>query len=359
MNRDIFEDLFVLEMANNHSGRLDKGLRIITEFSQIVRFNNIRAGIKLQFRDLDSFFHKDFRERRDIKYVKKTLDRQLSNDDLAVLVNAIRKSNCIPICTPFDEHSVDLCNELGIQIIKIASAYLNDWFLIEKIAAIKKPVIVSTGGYSQKDLDDLVMFFEHRNIPLAINHCVAIYPTEDYQLELNQIDLLKNRYPNHTIGLSSHEYHDWFSSMLVAYAKGARTFERHIDIEIEGIEVPSYCSLPNQTVQWIQAYKKAKEMCGVSGTQKRTFPEEELKYLDTQVRGVYAKRNLEEGQILSTEDVYLAVPLQRGQICCREFMSGEVLLKPCEKDQPVTINIIDSPYANDVNLRKSIYERGL
>ncbi len=117
--------------------------------------------------------------------------------------------------------------------------------------------------------------------------------------------------------------------------------------------------MPNQTVQWIQAYKKAKEMCGVSATQKRTFPEVELKYLDTQVRGVYAKRSLLEGHILSTEDVYLAVPLQKGQICCREFMSGEVLLKPCEKDQPITINIIDSPYANDTNLRKSIYERGL
>ena len=358
MNRDIFEDLFVLEMANNHYGKLEKGLRIITEFSQIVRFNNIRAGIKLQFRDLNTFFHKDFRE-SDVHYVRRTLDRQLSNNDYGILVNAIRKSNCIPICTPFDEASVDLCNELGIQIIKIASAYLNDWFLIEKIATTKKPVIVSTSGYSQKDLDDLVMFFEHRNIPLAINHCVAIYPTEDYQLELNQIDFLKNRYPNHTIGFSSHEYHDWFSSMLIAYAKGARTFERHIDIEMEDIEVPPYCSLPNQTVQWIQAYKKAKEMCGVSGMQKRNFPEEELKYLDTQVRGVYAKRNLPEGHILSTEDVYLAVPLQKGQICCREFMSGEVLLKPCEKDQPITINIIDSPYANDTNLRKSIYERGL
>ena len=358
MNRDIFEDLFVLEMANNHYGKLEKGLRIITEFSQIVRFNNIRAGIKLQFRDLNTFFHKDFRE-SDVHYVRRTLDRQLSNNDYGILVNAIRKSNCIPICTPFDEASVDLCNELGIQIIKIASAYLNDWFLIEKIATTKKPVIVSTGGYSQKDLDDLVMFFEHRNIPLAINHCVAIYPTEDYQLELNQIDLLKNRYPNHTIGFSSHECHDWFSSMLIAYAKGARTFERHIDIDMDGIPVSPYSSRPNQIAQWIQTFKKAKEMCGVSGTEKRTFPEEELKYLDSQVRGVYAKRSLPEGHILSTEDVYLAIPLQKGQICCREFMSGEVLLKPCEKDQPVMINIIDSPYANDENLKKSIYERGL
>ena len=53
--------------------------------------------------------------------------------------------------------------------------------------------------------------------------------------ELNQIDFLKNRYPGITIGFSSHEYHDWSASMMMAYAKGARTFERLVDID-EGLQ---------------------------------------------------------------------------------------------------------------------------
>ena len=61
--------------------------------------------------------------------------------------------------TPFDESSVDMCANLGIQIIKIASSDINDWVLIEKIATLRKPVIVSTGGSSLKDIDDLVKFF--------------------------------------------------------------------------------------------------------------------------------------------------------------------------------------------------------
>ena len=69
------------------------------------------------------------------------------------------------MATPFDEKSVDLCCALGIPIVKIASSDLNDWFLMEKIAKTKKPVIVSTGGSSVKDLDDLVTFFQNRNIP--------------------------------------------------------------------------------------------------------------------------------------------------------------------------------------------------
>ena len=77
MNRDIFEDLFVLELANNHWGSVERGLKIIEDYGQIVRFNNVRAAIKLQFRDVDSFVHKDFRDRSDIRYIKKTLDLSL------------------------------------------------------------------------------------------------------------------------------------------------------------------------------------------------------------------------------------------------------------------------------------------
>jgi len=42
----IFNDLFVLEMANNHLGKVDCGLKIISEFSQIFRFNTLRATFK-------------------------------------------------------------------------------------------------------------------------------------------------------------------------------------------------------------------------------------------------------------------------------------------------------------------------
>lgn len=359
MNRNIFEDLFVLELANNHLGNLDRGIKIITDFSRVVRFNNARAAIKLQFRNVDTFIHKDFHDRIDLRYINKTISTQMSEQNFSIMIDAIRKNGCLPMATPFDETSVDLCVNLGVQIIKIASSDINDWFLIEKIATTRKPVIVSTGGSSLKDLDDLVLFFENRNIPLAINHCVAIYPSEDSELELNQIDFLSKRYPNHVIGFSTHEYHDWTSSIMIAYAKGARTFERHIDIEGEEGKVAPYCSLPSQIDQWFKAFKKAKEICGSSSEQRRIIPVKEIEYLDSLVRGVYAKKDLPEGHAIYDEDVYLAIPLQKGQISCRELMRGEVLLKPVKKDQPIMVDTIDSPYAYDKELRKLIEKRGL
>src|ERR1700677_1498527 len=234
IDKDIFEDLFVLEMANNHLGSVERGLKIIGEVAQIVRFNNIRATIKLQFRDVERFVHPNFLKMND-RYIQKTLKTRMSDQQYATLVKAIRQAGCIPTATPFDERSVDLCCELGLPFLKIASSDLNDWMLIEKIAKTKKPVVLSTGGSSLKDMDDVVTFFSNRNIPLAINHCVSLYPCEDSQLELNQIDFLRSRYPDNTIGLSTHESTDWANSILIAYAKGARTFERHIDIDSDGV----------------------------------------------------------------------------------------------------------------------------
>ncbi len=359
LNRNAFDELFVLELANNHWGRLDRAMNMITTYSRIVRFNNVRAAIKLQFRDVDSFIHKDYRNRTDLRYIKKTLETQLPKESYKEMVKAIKEGGCIPMTTPFDEKSVDLADELGIEILKIASSDINDWVLIERIAKSKKPVICSTGGSSLKDIDDLVTFFANRNIPLAINHCVSVYPSEDSELEINQIDFLKNRYPDVTIGFSSHEYRNWEWSIMMAYAKGARTFERHIDIDDGTMKVPAYNSLPEQVDVWFKAFNKAKEMCGAPGTQKRMPPKKEVAYLDKLVRGVYAKRDLQRGTKITDQDVYLAVPLLKGQISCRELMKGEVIQNDIKMDRPILIDDIDSPYAGNEELKSLIVNRGL
>ena len=138
--------------------------------------------------------------------------------------------------------------------------------------------------------------------------------------------------------------------MLIAYAKGARTFERHIDIDADGIPVSPYCSQPRADRHVVQGVPEGE---GDVRQQRRrrsaSRRSRRSQYLDALVRGVYAKRDLPEGYVLThetiEEDVYLAIPLLKGQISCRELMSGEMLLAPAAKDQPITIDAIDSPYA--------------
>jgi len=359
MKHHLFEDLFVLELANNHWGKIERGLKIVQDFGKVVRFNDVKAAMKMQFRDVDRFIHKDYRNRSDIRYIKKTLDTHLSWDSYALLTKAVRDNGMITMATPFDEVSVDKCVELGVQIIKIASSDIKDWVLIEKIATTGKPIIASSGGSTLKDMDDLIAFFNKRRIPFALNHCVSVYPSEDHEVELNQIDFLRDRYPENVIGYSTHEYTDWRNSVMMAYAKGARTFERHVDIDMDGVPVSPYCSRPENVDEWFKAFKKAQEMCGPPGTAKRNPPEKEVRYLDNLVRGVYAARDLPAGHVIGDKDVYLAVPLLQGQISCRELMRGEVLLQPVAQDAPLDITAIDSPYAENKSLQAVIMARGL
>ena len=69
---DLFADLFVLEVANNHYGRRARGLKIVHDFGAVVRANGVKAAIKLQFRDVDQFVHPDFKGNTNIRYICKT-----------------------------------------------------------------------------------------------------------------------------------------------------------------------------------------------------------------------------------------------------------------------------------------------
>jgi N-acetylneuraminate synthase len=88
----------------------------------------------------------------------------------------------------------------------------------------------------------------------------------------------------------------------------------------------------------------------------------ETEYLDSYIRGVYAKYDLEKGQVLTENDVYLSIPLQKGQISCRELMLGKCghrMLEACKKDDPLSVDVLDTPYANNAEMKKVIYDRGL
>ena len=350
---NIFKNLFVLELATNHWGSLERGKKIVRQFAKVVKENNVKAAIKLQFRDVDNFIHPSFLKEgsgeelgslpKRSRYIQKTSKTKLTLPEFRELIEYIKKHDCIPMSTPFDEKSVDWCVELGLSIIKVASSDINDWILLNKIASTRKPVIVSTGGANDKQIDDMIKFFTNRNIPLAINHCVSKYPSEDSELELNQIDYLKQKYPDLVVGLSTHEYHDWHSSMYISYAKGARTWERHIDIPYpsghEQKEVSKYCSLPHQVDEWFKAFNRAKVMCGTSKDERRVIDNKESNYLESLYRGLYLKTDLKKGTKLKLEHFYSAIPYQKeiGHITSRQYFDEDFTLsKDMKKDSPLT-----------------------
>ena len=85
----------------------------------------------------------------------------------------------------------------------------------------------------------------------------------------------------------------------------------------------------------------------------------ETDFLDNYIRGAYAKRDLPAGHVLTVDDVQLAIPVRKGQVSCREFVQGEVLLDNCRKGDPIAIDMIESDYTRDPSLRDAINNRGL
>ena len=114
-----FGDLFVLDLANNHQGSLEHGLKIIKECGKVVRQHNIRAAMKFQFRQLDTFIHPVHQENSDNKHIPRFISTKLSLDDWSILVDAVRDEGMLTMCTPFDNESVQVITDMQFDIMKI------------------------------------------------------------------------------------------------------------------------------------------------------------------------------------------------------------------------------------------------
>lgn len=351
-----FENLFVLDLANNHQGSVEHGLDVIKAMGKQAQKHNIRAGLKFQFRQLDSFIHPNHKNGSTAQHIPRFLDTRLSSEDYNILLKEIKNQGMISISTPFDEESIPYIIDMDIDILKIASCSAKDWPLLEAAADSGKPIIASTGGLDLKDIDALYSFFTHRGVDFAFMHCVSIYPTPLEDLQLNQIDLFKKRYPNITIGWSTHEEQDETAPVQIAYAKGARMFERHVGIENDTIKLNKYSSTPEQIDKWFGAYNKAVIMCGVEEGRPKS-KDIEIDAIKTLQRGVYAKEDIPAGTVLTRELVYFAMPIEEGQISSGQLKEGIVVKSDILENAPAKIENLDIPKEPEINvIKQAIHE---
>jgi sialic acid synthase SpsE/mannose-6-phosphate isomerase-like protein (cupin superfamily) len=305
--------LFILEMANNHMGSVEHGIRIVKEMAEAVKGLEGRFGIKLQYRHIESFIHPDYAKRTDLKFVKRFSETALSWDQFKQLKDAIVDNGFLSVCTPWDEVSVEKIAEHGFDVIKVPSCYLTDWPLLEAMGKTTMPVVISVAGESLLEIDRVVAFFVHRKRDLAIMHCVGEYPTPPENYQLNQIDLLRKRYKLITVGYSTHEPPEEMEAVKIAVAKGAMLFEKHVGVPTDKAPLNAYSANPAQVRRWAQSAQAALVMCGVKD-ERYKFSEKELTTLGDLKRGVFAKTDLPAGKVITTKDVFLAIPSQAGQL---------------------------------------------
>ncbi len=141
------------------------------------------------------------------------------------------KADCVQhgvkfMSTPFDEPSLELLLDVGVDILKVASFDLGNLPFIHRIARTRKPVVMSIGGGKIDQIRSSVRTLLEHTDEVSVLHCVSEYPCEYNRLGLSNIRTLVEEFPECTIGLSDH-----FNGILsgpVAYLQGARVFEKHV-----------------------------------------------------------------------------------------------------------------------------------
>ena len=334
-----FDNLFIFEMANNHQGSLDHGKKIVDAMTQVKRKHGIKAAIKLQYRDLDTFIHRDFRDGSKNNYVPRFLSTRLSEAEFRSLSACIRDAGMGLVITPFDEASVQTAMDHDVDVIKVASCSATDWPLLAAVAETRRPVICSTGGKNPEEIDNIYNFFTHRNVDFALLHCVSLYPTPRDALNLHFMDRLKRRYREVVIGYSGHEEPHNTDVAKIAVAKGAKILERHVGLPTEEIKLNAYSLSPKQVDEWVSAVKIAMEVCGVPDD--KPIREAEIESLRDLSRGVFANTLIREGETLDRSKVYFAFPCVEGQItsgqhtdkliASRDYAVDDPILEVCEK----------------------------
>lgn len=318
MNSKIPSLLIVLEMANNHMGDIEHGLKVIRDFGVVCQKYPFSFAFKLQYRDLDTFIHPAMKAREDVKYIKRFSETRLSLADFDRLISEIRLQGFIAMATPFDEASVDVIESQGLDIIKIASCSFTDWPLLERVVQAPQPIIASTAGATLEEIDRVVSFLQHRKKEFAILHCVGEYPTPDERMNLAQIDFLKSRYAGVRVGFSTHEHPANLDVVKLAVAKGATIFEKHVGVETEQYPLNAYSASPEQVDQWLAAAQYALTVCGEGLVRYAENPAETAS-LRALRRGVFARKAIQKGELINNDDVYFAFPPQHGQYTANDW----------------------------------------
>lgn len=220
----------IAEVGQNHQGKLDLARQFVRVFAE-----EGADAIKFQTRDNKYLFSRDAYESEyhgdnafGPTYGEHREALELRPEWLATLKKDCHESGVLFMSTPFDEPSLELLTDVGVDAIKIASFDLGNLPFVHEVARTKLPVVASTGGGTELHVKGTVDALISEGSEVALLHCVSEYPCDYDRLGLSRIADLRREYPLCAIGSSDH-----FNGILsgpVAYLQGARVFEKHVTI---------------------------------------------------------------------------------------------------------------------------------
>jgi N,N'-diacetyllegionaminate synthase len=298
----------IAEIGQAHEGSLGMALSYIAALAD--------AGVdavkfQVHIAEAESSKYEPFR----IKFSKQDATRfdywkrmEFSLEEWRIIKNACEENKVEFLASPFSNAAVDLLEKLRVKRYKIGSGEVNNFLLLEKIAATGKPMILSSGMSSFKELDKAVQFLGNRKINLSILQCTTSYPTQPENYGLNVIQELKERYKLKT-GYSDHSAR--LETCIAATALGAEILEFHAVFSRKSFGPDSSSSLEIDEIKELlkavrNIYKALNNPVDKSDNSKFS----DLKQIFE--KSLALNRNVRAGHVIKFEDLEAKKPANKG-----------------------------------------------
>lgn len=326
----------IAEIGQNHNGSIDFAKKLI-DMSQKCGAN----AVKFQKRDIPSELTKaaydklyDNPNSFGTTYGEHRIFLELSEVEHKELKEYCDLIGMTYFCTPCDVPSVELLERIGCPFFKVASRDLTNIPLLEKLATIGKPVIISTGMASVDDIDVALSILNLPKNKLIITQCTSQYPCDVRNVNLKVMNTLREKYKVN-VGLSDHT-----SGVIIsasASAIGATVIEKHVTLDrtMKGTDQPG--SLEEAGLKKLVEYIRAIELAMGNGI-KVVNPVTKLAK-EKLARSITSLVKITKGTILNEDMLCLKSPGTGIKWVDKDALLGKKALADIQAD--VTLKIED------------------
>jgi N-acetylneuraminate synthase len=258
------EPCFIIaEIGINHNGSVEIAKQLIAK-----AFVSGCDAVKFQKRTVDAVYTpEELAKPRESPFGNTNGDLkrglELGLEDYAEIDRYCRQLGIMWFASPWDIDSVDFLEQFDPPCYKVASPCLTDDTLLHYISSYHRPVILSTGMSTLKQIDHAVDILGQDK--LIIMHCTSTYPGKIEELNLKVIPFLVEHCES-PVGYSGHEV--GISTTIAAAVLGAKVIERHITLDRAMWGTDQAASVEPQGIERIVRYIHAIERAMGDGVKK-------------------------------------------------------------------------------------------
>jgi N,N'-diacetyllegionaminate synthase len=294
----------IAEAGVNHNGSIELAKQLID-----VASNSGADAVKFQTFKAENLVSKNAQK---AEYQKQTTNASepqfdmLKKLELGVgthkeLITYCQEKNIMFLSTPFDHDSINLLNDLGLQIFKIPSGEITNLPYLRHIGSLDKQVVLSTGMSNLQEVGDALTVLINSGTSkddITVLHANTMYPTPMEDVNLNAMLTIQSEfgvavgYSDHTLGIEVD---------IAAVAMGASIIEKHFTLNkaMEGSDHKASLE-PEELKAMVSAIRNIEKALGSS--EKNPSPSESVN-IDVVRKSIIASASIKKGEILSDNNV--------------------------------------------------------